>query len=133
MNTEDKDDAGGGEEELADKMEDDMFLRCIEANMLSDLTLQGLEAISKVYMHLPQTAEKKRIIITDAGKFILKLKIRLKKTLENISQSWKQILKFSFEPQRNENIFVFLPYISKMGQIIKDTNYYDRSYMINNH
>ena len=74
MNTEDKDDAGGGEEELADKMEDDMFLRCIEANMLSDLTLQGLEAISKVYMHLPQTAEKKRIIITDAGKFILKLK-----------------------------------------------------------
>ena len=74
MNTEDKDDAGGGEEELADKMEDDMFLRCIEANMLSDLTLQGLEAIAKVYMHLPQTAEKKRIIITDAGKFILKLK-----------------------------------------------------------
>jgi len=69
MNTEDKDDAGGGEEELADKMEDDMFLRCIEANMLSDLTLQGLEAISKVYMHLPQTAEKKRIIITDAGEF----------------------------------------------------------------
>merc|ERR1719266_192151 len=69
MNTEDKDDAGGGEEELADKMEDDMFLRCIEANMLSDLTLQGLEAISKVYMHLPQTAEKKRIVITDAGEF----------------------------------------------------------------
>ena len=29
-------------------MEDDMFLRCIEANMLSDMTLQGLEAISKV-------------------------------------------------------------------------------------
>ena len=47
MNTEDKDDVGG-EEELADKMEDDMFLRCIEANMLSDLTLQGLESISKV-------------------------------------------------------------------------------------
>merc|ERR1719483_936624 len=68
MNTEDKD-GDGGEEEQADKMEDDMFLRCIEANMLSDLTLQGLEAISKVYMHLPQTAEKKRIIITDAGEF----------------------------------------------------------------
>lgn len=73
MNTEDKDDAG--DEELADKMEDDMFLRCIEANMLSDLTLQGLEAISKVYMHLPQTAEKKRIVITDSGKFNLKIVI----------------------------------------------------------
>jgi len=67
MNTEDKDD--GGEEEMADKMEDDMFLRCIEANMLSDLTLQGLEAISKVYMHLPNTDEKKRIVITETGEF----------------------------------------------------------------
>ena len=70
MNTDDKDDAGG-EEELADKMEDDMFLRCIEANMLSDLTLQGLEAISKVYMHLQNTKEKKRIVITDAGKIVV--------------------------------------------------------------
>merc|ERR1719270_1500015 len=68
MNTEDKD-AGGDDEELADKMEDDMFLRCIEANMLSDLTLQGLEAISKVYMHLPSTDDKKRIVITDTGEF----------------------------------------------------------------
>ena len=59
----------GGEEEMADKMEDDMFLRCIEANMLSDLTLQGLEAISKVYMHLPNTDEKKRIVITETGEF----------------------------------------------------------------
>ena len=50
-------------------MEDDMFLRCIEANMLSDMTLQGLEAISKVYMHLPTTDDKKRIIITDGGEF----------------------------------------------------------------
>ncbi|CAL8094787.1 unnamed protein product [Orchesella dallaii] len=57
------------EEETADKMEDDMFLRCIEANMLSDMTLQGIEAISKVYMHLPQTASKKRIVITDTGEF----------------------------------------------------------------
>lgn len=30
------------EEETVDKMEDDMFLRCIEANMLSDMTLQVL-------------------------------------------------------------------------------------------
>ena len=28
------------EKETVDKMEDDMFLRCIEANMLSDMTLQ---------------------------------------------------------------------------------------------
>ena len=41
MNSEDsKED----DEEQADKMEDDMFLRCIEANMLSDMTLQGLDA-----------------------------------------------------------------------------------------
>ncbi|RZF37892.1 hypothetical protein LSTR_LSTR009992 [Laodelphax striatellus] len=57
------------EEETVDKMEDDMFLRCIEANMLSDMTLQGIEAISKVYMHLPQTDSKKRIIITESGEF----------------------------------------------------------------
>lgn len=43
MNSEDGTKFGGmnqDEEESADKMEDDMFLRCIEANMLSDMTLQ---------------------------------------------------------------------------------------------
>ena len=29
-------------------MEDDVFLRCIESNLLSDMSLQGLEAIAKV-------------------------------------------------------------------------------------
>lgn len=57
------------EDEAVDKMEDDMFLRCIEANMLSDMTLQGIEAIGKVYMHLPQTDSKKRIVITETGEF----------------------------------------------------------------
>ncbi|XP_057378837.1 DNA-directed RNA polymerase II subunit RPB1-like [Daphnia carinata] len=57
------------EEEQVDKMEDDMFLRCIEANMLSDMTLQGIESIGKVYMHLPQTDQKKRIVVTEAGEF----------------------------------------------------------------
>ena len=57
------------DEEQADKMEDDMFLRCIEANMLSDMTLQGLEAISKVYMHLPSTDDKRRTVISDNGEF----------------------------------------------------------------
>ncbi|XP_060536772.1 DNA-directed RNA polymerase II subunit RPB1-like [Cylas formicarius] len=60
---------GEGGEEDVDKMDDDMFLRCIESNMLSDMTLQGIEAISKVYMHLPQTDSKKRIIITETGEF----------------------------------------------------------------
>ena len=49
MNSEDSKDE---DEDQADKMEDDMFLRCIEANMLSDMTLQGLEAISKVSLKL---------------------------------------------------------------------------------
>lgn len=53
--------------EQIEKMEDDVFLRCIEANMLSDLTLQGIEAISKVYMHKPQTDDKKRVVITPDG------------------------------------------------------------------
>ena len=57
------------EEKQVDKMEDDMFLRCIETNMLSDMTLQGIEAIGRVYMHLPQTDQKKRIVITDQGEF----------------------------------------------------------------
>ena len=32
-----------------------------------------------------------------------------------VSLSRKQIWKFSFEPKTNENIFVFLTYLSKMG------------------
>ncbi len=33
-------------------MEDDVFLRCIEANMLTDMTLQGIEQIAKVIITL---------------------------------------------------------------------------------
>lgn len=54
-------------EEQLDKMEDDVFLRCIETNMLSDLTLQGIEAISKVYMHKPTTEDKKKVLINPDG------------------------------------------------------------------
>merc|ERR1719239_652979 len=57
------------DEELTDKMEDDVFLRCIEANLLSDMSLQGIEAIAKVYMHLPTTDDKRRIHITEDGEF----------------------------------------------------------------
>ncbi|CAG2112106.1 unnamed protein product, partial [Medioppia subpectinata] len=57
------------EEEQVDKMEDDVFLRCIESSMLSDITLQGIESIVKVYMHLPMTDNQKRIVITDTGEY----------------------------------------------------------------
>jgi DNA-directed RNA polymerase II subunit RPB1 len=40
MNSEDRKFEQDEDEEQVDKMEDDVFLRCIEANMLSDMTLQ---------------------------------------------------------------------------------------------
>jgi len=48
-------------------MEDDMFLRKIEANLFSDMTLQGIKSISKVTMHRSQTDDQKRIVVTDTG------------------------------------------------------------------
>ena len=57
------------EEEQVDKMEDDVFLKCIEASMLSDIALLGIESISKVYMHWPKTDDKKRTIIAENGEF----------------------------------------------------------------
>ena len=33
-------------------MEDENFLRCLEANLLSDMTLQGIEQIAKVQAQL---------------------------------------------------------------------------------
>lgn len=66
MNPEEK---SAEDEEQVDKMEDDVFLRCIESSLLSDITLQGIESISKVYMHLPTTDNKKRIIITETGDY----------------------------------------------------------------
>lgn len=35
------------DEEQENKMEDDMFLRCLESNLLSDMALQGIEQIAK--------------------------------------------------------------------------------------
>ena len=57
------------DDEATDKMEDDTFLRYIEANILSDMTLQGIEQIAKVYMHLPKEESKKRIVINKDGEF----------------------------------------------------------------
>lgn len=62
---EDKDQEG----EQVDRMEDDVFLRCIEGNMLSDMTLQGIESIAKVYMQYAQTDDKKRMVITEDGEY----------------------------------------------------------------
>ena len=56
-------------EEQIDKMEDETFLRCVEQNLLTDLTLQGIEAISKVYMYKPQSDDKKKIVMTPDGGF----------------------------------------------------------------
>ncbi|ESN95516.1 hypothetical protein HELRODRAFT_148123, partial [Helobdella robusta] len=54
-------------ENQPDKMTDDNFLKLIETNMLNDLTLQGFNNISKVYMVQPTTDDKKRIIIDEKG------------------------------------------------------------------
>ncbi|XP_032236944.2 DNA-directed RNA polymerase II subunit RPB1-like [Nematostella vectensis] len=63
------DDGKMQDDEDVDKMDDDVFLRCIEANMLTDMTLQGIESISKVYMNLPHEDKKKRIVVTEQGEF----------------------------------------------------------------
>ncbi|KAM3182235.1 DNA-directed RNA polymerase II subunit RPB1 [Hymenolepis weldensis] len=53
----------------SDKMEDDTFLRFIEANLLSDITLQGIPQITKVYMHQPKVSNKQRLYIKPDGSF----------------------------------------------------------------
>ena len=68
VNNDDGKEAGERAEQW-DRMDDDVFLRCIESNMLSDMTLQGIEQISKVYMHLPLQDSKKRMIINEEGEY----------------------------------------------------------------
>ena len=56
------------EGEDSTRMDDDTFLRCLESSMLSDLTLQGIGSIGKVYMVNPKLDEsKKRIQISETG------------------------------------------------------------------
>lgn len=76
-------------------MENDKFLRCIEADMLvemklqviysalelkiktkilqiytlSSLSMQGIGSIDKMFIHLPQTEQKKRIVVTETREF----------------------------------------------------------------
>ena len=59
----------GDDEEVVDKAEDDSFLRLCEYNLLTSVTLKGVEQISKVYMHWPNEDSKKRTIITEGGEF----------------------------------------------------------------
>jgi len=65
----DKNDGDEANEEQVDKMPDDQFLKLIEQNILSDMTLQGIDSIAKVYMTQPIEKEKKRIEINDEGDF----------------------------------------------------------------
>jgi DNA-directed RNA polymerase II subunit RPB1 len=65
----DKDDSEEGGEEAVDKMQDDQFLKLIEQNILSDMTLQGIESIAKVYMTKPIEKDKKRTEINEEGEF----------------------------------------------------------------
>lgn len=39
-------------EEQIDRMPDDLFLRHIESNMLTDMTLQGIPSITKVGLNV---------------------------------------------------------------------------------
>jgi len=47
----------------------DVWDRMYDYIFMSFFLEQGIEAIGKVYMHLPQTDSKKRIIVTDTGEF----------------------------------------------------------------
>uniref|UniRef100_A0AC35TVV7 DNA-directed RNA polymerase subunit n=1 Tax=Rhabditophanes sp. KR3021 TaxID=114890 RepID=A0AC35TVV7_9BILA len=64
--------SGGNDQDQAEdvnKIEDDVFLRFIENSLLSDLSLQGIDVISKVYMHKPPTDDKKRVFLNPEGGF----------------------------------------------------------------
>lgn len=70
MNNDQKSEMDDTDDQETEKMEDDTFLRYIEANILTDMTLHGIQQISKVYMHLPKEEAKKRIIINKEGEFL---------------------------------------------------------------
>lgn len=53
----------------ANELSDDMFLKAIESTLLADLTLKGIDTIRKVYMHLPNNDSKKRITVTENGDY----------------------------------------------------------------
>lgn len=61
--------AESDDENQANELSDDMFLKAIESTLLAELTLKGVDTIRKVYMHLPKSDNKKRIKITDSGEY----------------------------------------------------------------
>uniref|UniRef100_A0A0K0FM33 DNA-directed RNA polymerase subunit n=1 Tax=Strongyloides venezuelensis TaxID=75913 RepID=A0A0K0FM33_STRVS len=61
--------SSSSESEDSGQMSDEILLRYIEHNLLTDLSLQGIDVISKVYMHKPTTDDKKRVILTPEGGF----------------------------------------------------------------
>ncbi|OAF66258.1 hypothetical protein A3Q56_06013 [Intoshia linei] len=60
---------GDDDGENANMVSDDFFLRCIENNILNEMTLQGIEAITKVYMNLPTMDNKKKVVINNEGEY----------------------------------------------------------------
>ncbi|KAF1745139.1 hypothetical protein MXB_4093 [Myxobolus squamalis] len=59
-----------GDEEEENKMDDELFLRCIESYILTDMELIGVNTIHKVYMHKPTTElDKRRIYINKNGEY----------------------------------------------------------------
>ena len=58
MNNDQKSEIDDNDDQETEKMEDDTFLRYIEANILTDMTLHGIQQISKVteisriYLHI---------------------------------------------------------------------------------
>lgn len=56
-------------QERIDRARDEDFLKTLELNLLNDLSLQGIEAITKVYMHKPKTDDKKKVTINAEGEY----------------------------------------------------------------
>ena len=56
------------DEEL-DRMEDDVFLHCLEKDLLDSVRLKGIPEITKVYMHCAKQDSKKNIMINEQGEY----------------------------------------------------------------
>eukprot|EP00118_Oscarella_pearsei_P007073 m.33460 g.33460 ORF g.33460 m.33460 type:complete len:1731 (+) comp31816_c0_seq4:877-6069(+) len=124
-------------EEL-DKMDDDAFLKCIEANLLSDLALKGIKQISKVYMHLPKEDNKKKTVIDEEGA----IKKQQEWILETDGTNLKKVLSEEFvDPIRSVSndiceIFMVLGIEAVRKQIEKEINHvlsFDGTYVNHRH
>lgn len=58
------------EKEEANRIDDELFLRCIESYLLADMHLLGVPSIHKVYMHRPTAEkEKRRVFVNSHGEY----------------------------------------------------------------